>query len=285
MCTTIRRRKNFTPVSGLSSSRARKATGSSSPSSCCERTTVDPLLQKAIESLAVPGVLIGHRVIQPGDEKVLLRDRSDNRHLAGAGKTPRQRRRAHRRARAAETAWRAGAAIPKRVSGAPLWPEGVTGSFAHDHLVAVAAAGLTRNVGAVGIDVEPATLLPDDMFDLVTHAERTDRDRRRSPARPRVLRGQGSGLQGRAPARRDYFSTITTSRSIWPAAEPSRRPGHARHPVLLSTTRRGGDRGQRCSQRTSCRCAQGTGSMHRKPSIARLRAARASPDMRAVKPF
>ena len=34
--------------------------------------TVDPSLQRAIDALAVPGLLIGHRVISPGDELALL---------------------------------------------------------------------------------------------------------------------------------------------------------------------------------------------------------------------
>jgi 4'-phosphopantetheinyl transferase EntD len=77
-------------------------------------------------------------------------------------------------------------AIPKRVSGAPLWPEGVAGSFAHDQTIAVAAAGLRRDVGAVGVDVEPATPLPADMLDLVTTAqERIGIDG--DPLRGRVL--------------------------------------------------------------------------------------------------
>src|SRR5262249_33514116 len=78
------------------------------------------------------------------------------------------------------------AAIPKRVSGAPLWPQGVTGSFAHDETVAVAAAALRKQIGAVGIDIEPATLLPDETFELVTtpgEREHIERD----PYRGRLL--------------------------------------------------------------------------------------------------
>src|SRR5260370_22766928 len=33
---------------------------------------VDPLLQAAIDALAFPGVVIGHRLISPGDEDALL---------------------------------------------------------------------------------------------------------------------------------------------------------------------------------------------------------------------
>ena len=34
--------------------------------------TRDPLLQSAIDALALPGILIGHRLIMPGDEDALL---------------------------------------------------------------------------------------------------------------------------------------------------------------------------------------------------------------------
>ena len=129
---------------------------------------LDPALTDAIATLAVPGARIGHRVIQPGDEAVLFETEAktitsplaEKRRASGAARIV--GRALLRELGVPEQA------IPKRVSGAPLWPDGITGSFAHDHLVAVAAAGLTRDVGALGIDVEPATPLPADMLDLVT---------------------------------------------------------------------------------------------------------------------
>lgn len=129
---------------------------------------IDPVLEKAMISLAVPGILVGHRVIQPGDETALLETE-----IKTITSSAPEKRRASGAARIVgrlllkQLGVEEGA-IPKRVSGAPLWPDGVTGSFAHDNIVAVAAAGLRTNVGAVGIDVEPATMLPDEMFDLVT---------------------------------------------------------------------------------------------------------------------
>lgn len=146
----------------------------------------DQALADAIAALKVPGVLIGHRVIQPGDESALR----ETEIRTVTSPVP-QKRRASGAARIVGRELLRGlgvaeAAIPKRVSGAPLWPEGVTGSFAHDHLVAVAAAGLRKTVGAVGIDVEPATVLPDEMFELVT----TTRERERialDPSRGRLF--------------------------------------------------------------------------------------------------
>lgn len=59
-------------------------------------------------------------------------------------------------------------AIPRASSGAPVWPMGITGSLAHDEEMAVAAvAPLSTIIGSVGIDVEPAIALPDDIFALV----------------------------------------------------------------------------------------------------------------------
>ncbi len=129
----------------------------------------DPALAKALDALALSGILIEHRVIQPSDESALLPIEASTISPAP------EKRRASGAARIVGRALlkRLGvpeAAIPKRVSGAPLWPEGVTGSFAHDSVVAVAAAGLRRDVEAVGIDIEPATMLPEDMFELVTTA-------------------------------------------------------------------------------------------------------------------
>jgi 4'-phosphopantetheinyl transferase EntD len=62
-------------------------------------------------------------------------------------------------------------AIPKAPSGAPVWPTGVVGSLAHDARIAVATVGLSRDVGALGIDVEPAECLPPELLNLVTTPE------------------------------------------------------------------------------------------------------------------
>jgi len=34
--------------------------------------TVDPSLQSAIDALSFPGIIVGHRLISPGDEDALL---------------------------------------------------------------------------------------------------------------------------------------------------------------------------------------------------------------------
>jgi 4'-phosphopantetheinyl transferase EntD len=145
--------------------------------------TTDPALAAALATLAAPGVRIGHRVIQGGDEKILFETEAktvsalpDKRRASGAARIV--GRVLVKELGVAEQP------VPRRVSGAPLWPDGVTGSFAHDHLVAVAALARTRDVAALGIDVEPAVALPSDMLDLVTTPkERIDGD----PMRGRVL--------------------------------------------------------------------------------------------------
>jgi 4'-phosphopantetheinyl transferase EntD len=131
---------------------------------------VDPLLQLAIDALAPPGLLIGHRVISPGDELALL-----DAEAAAMAAAAVDRRRASGAARqvARGLMRRLGYAevpILKATSGAPIWPAGLTGSMAHDDRIAVAAVGLRRDFVAVGIDVEPAVPLPADMLELIATA-------------------------------------------------------------------------------------------------------------------
>jgi 4'-phosphopantetheinyl transferase EntD len=115
----------------------------------------------------VPGLLIGHRLISPGDENALLDEEAASivspviavRRASGAARIV-----------ARELLAQLGygrVPLPKGAAGEPLWPSGITGSLAHDDKVAVAAVGLLRNIRAVGIDVEPAELLPPDMLKLI----------------------------------------------------------------------------------------------------------------------
>ena len=133
----------------------------------------DSKLQSAIEKLALPGVSIGHRLIALGDEEALLPEEAP-----GISDYVVERRRASGAARivARELLGRFGhpdCALPRAPSGAPIWPVGVIGSLAHDRLVAVAAIAMRRRVGALGIDVEPAEPLPNELLDIVaTFGER-----------------------------------------------------------------------------------------------------------------
>jgi 4'-phosphopantetheinyl transferase EntD len=129
---------------------------------------VDPLLRDAIASLAPPGLLIGHRLISPGDENALLDAEAASiasrimavRRASGAARVV-------ARTLLAQLGY-AGSALPRGTSGEPMWPAGIAGSLAHDDRVAVAAVGMQqRDLGAVGIDVEPAVPLPPDMLELI----------------------------------------------------------------------------------------------------------------------
>jgi 4'-phosphopantetheinyl transferase EntD len=129
--------------------------------------TIDPSLQSALDALAFPGIVIGHRLISPGDEDALLPEEAP----AFASSIVKVRR-ASGAARivARQLLKRLGqpeCALPRTSGGAPAWPAGVVGSLAHDSRVAVAAVGMGRDVGAIGIDVEPAESLPSELLDLV----------------------------------------------------------------------------------------------------------------------
>jgi 4'-phosphopantetheinyl transferase EntD len=129
--------------------------------------TLDPSLQSAIDALAFPGVVIGHRLISPGDEDALLPEEAP----AFASSVVKVRRASgSARIVARQLLKRLGhpeCALPRTSGGAPAWPPGVVGSLAHDSRVAVAALGMSRDVGAIGIDVEPAESLPPELLDLV----------------------------------------------------------------------------------------------------------------------
>jgi 4'-phosphopantetheinyl transferase EntD len=129
--------------------------------------SVDSSFQSAIEALCLPGIMIGHRLISPGDEGALMPEEA-----AAFATSVVQVRRASGAARivARELLTRLGhpaCALPKSPSGAPTWPAGVVGSLAHDYRVAVAAVGNRRDVATLGIDVEPAEALPSDLLELV----------------------------------------------------------------------------------------------------------------------
>jgi 4'-phosphopantetheinyl transferase EntD len=128
---------------------------------------VDPSLARDMEALGVPGLLLGHRLISPGDEQALLDEEAASitspviavRRASGAARIV-------ARQLLAQLGY-PGAALPRGASGAPVWPAGISGSLAHDDEVAVAALGMQRDFNAVGIDVEPAVALPPGMLALI----------------------------------------------------------------------------------------------------------------------
>jgi 4'-phosphopantetheinyl transferase EntD len=127
----------------------------------------DPALQGDIDALALPGLLIGHRVIAAGDENALRDEEASSlsSRIASA-------RRASGAARivARELLTRLGypdVQVPRGAAGEPVWPPAVVGSLAHDDEVAVAAVALAQDFASVGIDVEAARALPADMRELI----------------------------------------------------------------------------------------------------------------------
>jgi 4'-phosphopantetheinyl transferase EntD len=125
----------------------------------------DSFLQTAIEQLAVPGIMIGHRFISPSDETALTCEQSA---ASPAVKTRRSSGAA--RVVARELLVRAGyqaCPLPKARSGAPVWPRGLVGSLAHDPQVAVAALAPRRKFVAIGIDIEPAEPPPNELINVI----------------------------------------------------------------------------------------------------------------------
>ena len=130
----------------------------------------DPLeiaLNQAMQAIAPKGISTTCRIIQPGDENRLLAD--ENATLPTRNPV---RRRASGAARIAarellKTHGKDDFAILRGSSGEPIWPAGIVGSLAHDDDMAVAAVASSADFLSVGIDVEPAIALPDDIATLV----------------------------------------------------------------------------------------------------------------------
>lgn len=125
-------------------------------------------LGKALRTLAPPGILVDHRLISPGDEHALLTEEAgafrrsavEVRRASGAARIVARKlieRLGHQRP-----------ALAKSPAGPPIWPEGVLGSLAHDSSVAVAAVTARENLAGIGIDIEPAELLPAELLEIVT---------------------------------------------------------------------------------------------------------------------
>jgi 4'-phosphopantetheinyl transferase EntD len=134
------------------------------------RGAVDPRLERDIATLAPRGLLIAHRLISSGDEDALSEEEA-----ASLPPSVVAVRRASGSARIAARELlaqlgHAGVSVPKAPSGAPIWPAEIVGSIAHDERVAIVAVGLQREFGTVGIDIEAAVPLPDDMLDLIANA-------------------------------------------------------------------------------------------------------------------
>lgn len=65
------------------------------------------------------------------------------------------------------------AAIPMAADRAPVWPDGVVGSISHSASACLAIVGRSADWRGIGLDIEPATPLPPDLWPTVLgHTER-----------------------------------------------------------------------------------------------------------------
>lgn len=145
-----------------------------------------PTLATTLQDIALPGVLIGHRIIAEGDERGLL---AEEQAIFARSVIKVQRASGAARIVARELMQRAGIApqpVRKAEAGMPQWPDGLVGSLAHDTHIAVAALARRADFSSVGIDIEPAEALEADLIDLVA-TERERRDIERSPLQGRLL--------------------------------------------------------------------------------------------------
>jgi 4'-phosphopantetheinyl transferase EntD len=152
----------------------------------CDAPMSAASLQQVLDGLAPPGVMVGYRMISAGDEAALLPPEA-----ASMSSSLLERRRASGAARLVARQLLSALGYPSSailagVDGAPQWPDGIVGSLAHDEEVAVAAVALQRDVAALGVDVEPAEPLPEEMLDLVVTA-RERQQLKDDPLTARVL--------------------------------------------------------------------------------------------------
>jgi 4'-phosphopantetheinyl transferase EntD len=120
--------------------------------------------------LAPLGVALVVRPIEAGDEAAFPDPTEPLRRRRASGAA-----RLAARAALAALGGPADAALPRSPGRFPVWPQGFVGSLAHDETTAVAAVARRADVAALGVDVEPAAPLPDDVAEIVLFgAERTD---------------------------------------------------------------------------------------------------------------
>ena len=128
----------------------------------------DPLLAQALQTLRMPNLLLGHRVIMPGDEDALFPIERAGREQATL-KVRRQSGAVRMVARELlEELGLPDIELPRLSNGAPKWPDGIVGSLAHDKRVAVAAVMPSTGSSYIGIDIEPAEPLPPKVMETIS---------------------------------------------------------------------------------------------------------------------
>lgn len=130
-------------------------------------------LSATLAKLAPSGILTLCRAIEIGDETLLTPEEAQTiptivahaRDASGAARFVARR--------LLQDCGLEGASLPRSASGAPIWPSDVVGSLAHDGCFAVASIAPASSYSSLGIDIEPAEALPDEIMDIV----RTPQDR------------------------------------------------------------------------------------------------------------
>ena len=120
-------------------------------------------LARALATLAAPGVVTGARLITATDVQLL----HDLEHAKVAHAVPRRQYEFASGRALLRGLLGTADTIPVGPSRAPHLPLGVVGSLAHDREVVVAAVTRDPAVTALGIDVEPAEPLSDDMARVI----------------------------------------------------------------------------------------------------------------------
>ena len=119
----------------------------------------------------LPGVAVVHRPVLVGDEAALTPAEADS--LAGCVLAVRRRAASARiaaRALLAEMGW-PGFSLPRIVGRGPDWPPGLTGSLSHAPNHVAAALASCSVWPSVGIDVEPAEPIDDDIVEFIATAQ------------------------------------------------------------------------------------------------------------------
>ncbi|MCD2173439.1 4'-phosphopantetheinyl transferase family protein [Rhizobium sp. C4] len=127
-------------------------------------------LRDALAPLLPPAIRLACRAIRPGDRALLLPEeaatipfRKDHmRDASGAAR--------HAARELLAEVGLAGTPILKAAGGAPVWPRGLIGSLAHDDDMAVATIASAATFAGLGIDVEPAEPLAQEVAQIVRTA-------------------------------------------------------------------------------------------------------------------
>lgn len=139
----------------------------SGPNRTADRSAEERALDGALAAILPPGVHAACRAIRVGDQALLLPEEA-----ASITSRKDRMRDASGAARHVARGLLGQAALPaapilKAASGAPVWPAGVIGSMAHDDAFAVAVVASEASFAGVGIDVEPAEPLAEDVAAIV----------------------------------------------------------------------------------------------------------------------